>query len=77
MKDFFNKIRKSVVNIIDFLKDTRKELNHVSWPSRSEVTGTTVVVILSVFFFGFFLFIVDNIVKFGMDHLLNALSARP
>jgi preprotein translocase subunit SecE len=77
MKDFFEKIRKSIVDVIDFLKDTRKELNHVSWPSWSEVRGTTIVVILSVFFFGFFLFIVDNIVKFGMDHLLNALSARP
>ncbi|NLT68879.1 MAG: preprotein translocase subunit SecE [Acidobacteria bacterium] len=77
MKDFLEKIRKSFRNLIDFLKDTRKELNNVSWPSRQEVTGTTVVVIAAVFFFGFFLFIVDVIVQFGMNHLFRALSAQP
>jgi preprotein translocase SecE subunit len=60
MKEFFIKIKDSVLNIIEFLKDTRKELNNVSWPGRSEVTGTTVVVIAAVFFFGFFLFIVES-----------------
>ena len=51
-----------------FLKDARAELRKVTWPSRAEVTSTTVVVILSVFlfvvilsvfFFGFYLFFVD------------------
>jgi preprotein translocase subunit SecE len=77
MKDFFEKVRKSFRNLVDFLKETRKELNNVSWPARKEVTGTTIVVILSVFFFGFFLFVVDNIVQFGMNHLFRALSAQP
>jgi preprotein translocase subunit SecE len=77
MKEFFIKIKDSVLNIIEFLKDTRKELNNVSWPGRSEVTGTTVVVIAAVFFFGFFLFIVDNIVNRGMTFLTNTFSAHP
>jgi preprotein translocase SecE subunit len=62
---------------IDFLKDTRKELNNVSWPSRSEVTGTTVVVIVTVFFFGFFLFVVDFFVGNGMNFILRAIKAQP
>jgi preprotein translocase subunit SecE len=77
MKEFFKKIMDSVRNIIEFLKDTRKELNNVSWPGRREVTGTTVVVIAAVFFFGFFLFIVDNIVNRGMTFLNNSFSAHP
>jgi preprotein translocase subunit SecE len=77
MKDFFDKLRNKFRNIIDFLKDTRKELNNVSWPGRREVTGTTVVVIASVFFFGFFLFIIDIIVSNGMNYIERALSARP
>jgi preprotein translocase subunit SecE len=77
MKEFFIKIKDSVLNIIEFLKDTRKELNNVSWPGRREVTGTTVVVIAAVFFFGFFLFIVDNIVNRGMTFLTNTFSAHP
>ena len=77
MKDFFEKVRGWFRGIFDFLKDTRKELNNVSWPARREVTGTTLVVIAAVFFFGFFLFVVDIIVQNGMDYLLNAFSAQP
>ena len=77
MNDFFEKLRESVRNIIDFLKDTRKELHNVSWPGRREVTGTTIVVIAAVFFFGFFLFVVDLIVNAGMNYLFRALSAQP
>jgi preprotein translocase SecE subunit len=77
MKEFFEKLGQSFRNVLEFLKDTRKELNNVSWPGRSEVTGTTIVVIAAVFFFGFFLFIADVIVKNGMDYLFRALSAQP
>ena len=76
MKDFLEKIGKWFISIIEFIKDTRKELNNVSWPGRREVTGTTFVVIAAVFFFGFFLFIADNIVQFGMNHLFRALAAQ-
>jgi preprotein translocase subunit SecE len=77
MKDFLEKLKNSIKNIIEFLKDTRKELNNVSWPSRREVTGTTVVVIATVFFFGFFLAIVDIVVGKGMNLIDSVLSARP
>jgi preprotein translocase SecE subunit len=78
MKDFIKKLRRSFKNIVDFLKDTRKELHNVSWPGRREVTGTTFVVIAAVFFFGFFLFLVDLIVNGGMNYIFRALSStRP
>jgi preprotein translocase subunit SecE len=77
MKDFYAKLMKKVHGFIDFLKDTRKELNNVSWPGRREVTGTTLVVIAAVFFFGFFLYIVDFIVGNGMNYIFRAMSAQP
>jgi preprotein translocase SecE subunit len=77
MKDFFQQLGRSLRNIIDFLKETRKELNNVSWPGRREVTGTTLVVIAAVFFFGFFLFIVDLIVNNGMNYIFRQLTAQP
>jgi len=72
MSNFFEKTKNWFRGVIEFLKDTRKELHNVSWPSRKEVTGTTIVVIAAVFFFGFYLFLADSIVNFGMQHLLNA-----
>ena len=76
MKDFLVKIGKSIRNKIEFVKDTRKELKNVSWPGRREVMSTTIVVIMAVLFFGGFLFLVDIVIKSGMDYLFRALSAQ-
>ena len=74
MKEFLLKVRNSVRSAWQFLIDTRKELKNVSWPPRRELTGTTLVVIIAVFFFGFFLFVVDVIVQAGMDSVFRYLS---
>ncbi len=71
MKEFFQKIRVSFRNGLEFIRETRKELNNVSWPPRREVTGTTLVVIVAVFFFGFFLYVVDVIVGSGMNLIFH------
>jgi preprotein translocase SecE subunit len=75
MKEFLSKVKQTFRNLIEFLTDTRKELKNVAWPSRREVTGTTLVVIAAVFFFGFFLFVVDAIVQFGMNQLFRGVTA--
>ena len=46
---------------IIFLKDVRSELKKVTWPGRSEVYSTTLVVIFAMIFFGFYLFFMDII----------------
>ncbi|OGD10792.1 MAG: preprotein translocase subunit SecE [Candidatus Aminicenantes bacterium RBG_13_62_12] len=50
-----------------FLKDVRAELKKVTWPSRKETVNTTIVVIISVFFFGFYLFFMDVIFSRVVD----------
>jgi preprotein translocase subunit SecE len=70
-KSFIEPVVKKCRKIIDFVKDTRKELYNVSWPGRREVISTTGVVIVAVFFFGFFLFLVDFLVSNGMGYILN------
>jgi preprotein translocase subunit SecE len=42
-----------------FIKEARAELRKVTWPSQSEVLNTTLVVIVAIVFFGFFLFFMD------------------
>jgi preprotein translocase subunit SecE len=74
MNDFLNKIKGAFRYGIDFFKDTRKELKNVSWPTRREVTGTTLVVIAAVFFFGFFLFVVDIVVNYGLTHIFRSMA---
>jgi preprotein translocase subunit SecE len=54
-----------------FYQDVRSEMKKVSWPSRQEVFGTTLVVIVSVFFFGIYLFAVDYVLQNGLGFVLD------
>ena len=69
MNDFFLKITDSVKRFFAFTSETKGELKKVSWPDRKEVYTTTVVVILTSFFFGFYLFLVDMALKYGIHYL--------
>jgi preprotein translocase subunit SecE len=71
---FIQKSREGFRSFIEFVKDTRKELNNVSWPNRRELVSTTIVVIVSVFFFGFFLALVDLLVSPAMRFVIARLS---
>lgn len=42
-----------------FLREAKAELKKVTWPSRRQTTGSTVVVIVLVFIISFFLGLVD------------------
>ena len=43
-----------------FFHDVRIEMRQVNWPSGSDVVSTTVVVTVTVAFFGIFFFLVDR-----------------
>jgi preprotein translocase subunit SecE len=51
-----------------FFAEVRSELKKVTWPSWPEVRATTVVVIATTVFFGFYLF--------GIDLLLSQVFRR-
>ena len=53
-----------------FLVEVRSEFKKVTWPPRKEVYGTTIVVIITVFFFGFYLYGLDV----AMSYLAAALT---
>jgi len=44
---------------VEFLKEVKVELKKVTWPTRKQTTGTTVVVIIFVFIVAVFLGIFD------------------
>jgi preprotein translocase subunit SecE len=44
-----------------FLHDVRVEMKQVNWPSRQDVISTTIVVALTVAFFGVYFFFTDSI----------------
>jgi len=50
-----------------FLHEVRVELRQVTWPTRNDVYATTTVVIVTVFFLGVYLFLVD----LGVSHVVE------
>ncbi|MCD6516688.1 MAG: preprotein translocase subunit SecE [Candidatus Aminicenantes bacterium] len=64
-----NKKNKWYKRIIPFLKEVRAEMKKVTWPSRSEIYSTTIVVILATIFFGFYLYFMDIIFSFVIKNI--------
>ncbi|MFZ2054788.1 MAG: preprotein translocase subunit SecE [Candidatus Aminicenantales bacterium] len=48
----------------NFLREVRSEIKKVTWPSRNEVYNTTVVVIIAMVFFGFYLYFMDAVFSY-------------
>ena len=55
----------------DFLIEVEAEMRKVSWPSWDEVSGSTIVVLVTVFVMGVLLFCSDYVVSMGYDLLFS------
>jgi preprotein translocase subunit SecE len=58
-----------------FVRDTRAEMRRVSWPTANEVKNTTIITLIAVVFFATYLFGVDRIWSFLIEHLKTWMGA--
>jgi preprotein translocase subunit SecE len=65
------KIKDWAQSAKQFYTDVRSEMKKVSWPPRQEVVGTTIVVVVAVFFFGLYLGLVDYLLTLGLNWVLT------
>ena len=63
------KVKDTPRNLANFYGDVKIELKKVTWPNKKEVSGTTLVVIITVFFFGIYLFLVDTLLKRAVNSI--------
>jgi preprotein translocase subunit SecE len=59
---------RKIAELKTFFTEVRSELKKVTWPSKQEVYTTTVVVILTTVFFGFYLY--------GLDIIMSQVFTR-
>ena len=57
-----------------FLAEVRGEIGKVTWPTRNEVRGTTIIVLITVFFFGFYLYGLDVVMSYISAFITNLIS---
>ncbi len=55
-----------------FFSEVKSELKKVTWPGRQEVYSTTIVVILTTIFFGFYLYGLDLVMSQIFTRVLGA-----
>jgi preprotein translocase subunit SecE len=70
------RIKSWPLRIRTFYNDVRTEMKKVTSPSLKEVRATTVVVIITVFLFGFYFWVVDNTIGSGINYLFRYLTKR-
>ncbi len=71
-----NWLTEKTESIKEFYTETRHEMQRVTWPTRKQVQGTTIVVIVTVFFFGAFFMVSDSIVGFLIDLIYKKLATH-
>jgi preprotein translocase subunit SecE len=64
-----------VANARSFLKDVRVEMTKVTWPSRTELKGQTLVVIVAVMLIAAFIGSVDVVLSNIIRMLVKALTS--
>ena len=56
---------------VGFIRETRQELNKVTWPSRNELWQSTLVVIITTLMLAAFIGVIDLILSFFMRIILG------
>ena len=59
------------VNPGQFIREVRREVSKVTWPSRKETAVTTGMVFVMVFLAALFFFVVDQILSSGVRAILG------
>jgi preprotein translocase subunit SecE len=64
-------VKVMVQDTKDYVNELKLEMKRVTWPNRSQVEGTTAVVIFSVFAFAGYFWIVDGVLSAGINQVFK------
>jgi preprotein translocase subunit SecE len=65
---------KPKVGFGNFIGETRREIAKVTWPTRREITQTTIIIVLFAVVAGLFFLMVDTGLGYLVSHLLGMSS---
>jgi preprotein translocase subunit SecE len=70
-ENFGDRLKSWPERVKSFYNDVRTEMRKVTAPSLKEVRATTAVVVVTVFIFGVYFFIIDNVIQRGVNALYS------
>ena len=59
------------MNPFGFIRNVSQEMKKVTWPTRKETTVSMIMVLIMVTLVALFLFVVDQIVAYGIKQILG------
>lgn len=62
------------INLMEFFRETRREVAKVTWPTRREISMTTVMIVVMALGGGLFFFFVDTALGFVIGKILGMHS---
>jgi preprotein translocase subunit SecE len=65
---------KKRVGPIQYLKESKEELEKVTWPNRKETMRYTILVVGMSLALGVFIGALDFVLNIGLDELINLVS---
>ena len=70
-------IEKSTwLQIRQYVSDVRTEMKRVTWPTKQEIYGTTLMVLLTTFLFGIYFYICDQAFSVSVSKTLRYFLHR-
>lgn len=61
-------------NPLQFIQQVRAEVAKIIWPTRRETGLTTVMVMIMATLFAMFFFLVDLVIRYGLETVLRMAS---
>ena len=65
----------AMANPFQFIQQVRSEVSKVAWPTRRETLLTTAMVFAMAFFAAIFFFLVDLLIRSGLEGVLAAAGS--
>ncbi|MFA5041654.1 MAG: preprotein translocase subunit SecE [Bdellovibrionales bacterium] len=62
---------KPKTGIADFARETHREIAKVTWPTRKEITMTTILIVIFALVTGIFFLVIDSGLGFVISKLLG------
>ena len=60
---------KNTKSVFSYIQDLKEELKKVSWTSQGELSFSTKMVVLATLFFGVGIYLVDFLIKNGLEFI--------
>ena len=62
---------KPKTTLLDFMRETRREISKVTWPTRKEISTSTLLIVVFALVVGTFFLIVDQAVGWIVSQILG------